>query len=60
MNPVQIFMITVFLGSIGLIVAIVICKRSEDSVSDTFRDCLLWGTGFFIAMCLQVLAISRF
>jgi hypothetical protein len=60
MNPVQIFMITVFFGSIGMIVAIVLCRRSEEGASDTFRDCLLWGTGFFVAMCLQVLALSRF
>ena len=58
MNPVQVFMIAVFFGSIGMIVAIVICKKLEVSVSDTFRDCLLRGTGFFVAMCLQVLAIS--
>lgn len=59
MNPIQIFMITVFFGSIGMIIAIVLCKGSEER-ADTFRDCLLWGTGFFVAMCLQVLALSRF
>jgi len=59
MNPIQIFMITVFFGSIGMIIAIVLCKRSEER-TDTLRDCLLWGTGFFVAMCLQVLALSRF
>ncbi|OIR18056.1 hypothetical protein GALL_13820 [mine drainage metagenome] len=59
MNPVQIFMITVLIGSIVMIVGALLCWKSGEGVSDSLRDCLIWGTGFLVAMGLQVLAITK-
>lgn len=60
MNPVQVFMITVLIGSVVTIVGVLLCWKSGDSVPDSLRDCLIWGAGFLVAMSLQILAINRF
>lgn len=60
MNPVQIFMITVLIGSIVMIVGLLSFWKSGDGVSNSLRDYLIWGTGFLVAMGLQILAITRF
>jgi hypothetical protein len=59
MNPVQIFMITVLIGSIVMIVGVLSFWKSGDGAPDSLRDYLIWGTGFLVAMGLQVLAITK-
>ena len=58
MNPVASLLMTIFFGSIVLMMGIVIFRESGKSISDAFRECLAWGTGFFVAMSMQVLAIA--
>ncbi|WP_283743152.1 hypothetical protein [Sideroxydans sp. CL21] len=56
MNPVQIFMITVLIGSIVMIVGVLSFWKSGP---DSLRDYLIWGTGFLVAMGLQILALTK-
>lgn len=58
MNPVATLLMTVFFGSIVLMMGIVIFRESGRSISDALNECLAWGAGFFVAMSMQVLAIA--
>jgi hypothetical protein len=58
MNPVAGLLLRVFFGSIVLMMGIVIFRESGKSISDAFKECLAWGTGFFVAMSMEVLAIA--
>jgi hypothetical protein len=52
-------MITVLIGSIVMIVGVLSFWKSGDGAPDSLRDYVIWGTGFLVAMGLQVLAITK-
>ena len=58
MNSVATLLMTAFFGAIVLMMGIVIFRESGRSISDAFNECLAWGTGFFVAMSMQILAIA--
>jgi hypothetical protein len=57
-HPVIPLLGTIFVGAVVLMLGILLCRESEKSFSEAFRECLYWGTGFFVAMSVQVIAIS--
>jgi hypothetical protein len=58
MNSITALMLCVFMGAVVLMVGFLIFRDSERSFTDALRECLFWGTGFFVAMSVQVLALS--
>ncbi len=60
MNPSVAFLTCAFMGCVVLFVGIVALRRSEQSLTESFRETLFWGTGIFVAMSVQVLALSSF
>ena len=60
MNPTVAFLTCVLMGSVVLFVGILALRRSEQSLTESFREALFWGTGIFVAISVQVLALSSF
>ena len=60
MNPSVAFLTCVLMGCVVLFVGILLLRRSEQSFTESFRETLFWGTGIFVAMSVQVLALSSF
>jgi len=58
MNPIISLLMTVAFGAIFLMVGILVCREAEQSISNALKECMAWGTGFFVAMSIQVLAIA--
>ena len=59
MNPVISLLLCVACGTVVLMAGILITRESGSSLSSSFKHSLVWGTGFFVAMSMQILAIAR-
>ena len=59
MNPTVLLLLTVATGAVVLMGGIIICRESDKSIPSTLRECLAWGSGFFVAMSVQVILIAH-
>ena len=57
-NPTIAFLTSAFMGCVVLMMGFLILRESDQSFSEAFRECLFWGTGLFIAVSVQILAIT--
>lgn len=59
MNTTVLLLLTVATGAVVLMAGIIICRESDQSIPSTLRECFAWGTGFFVAMSVQVILIAN-
>ena len=59
MNPTVLLLLTVATGTVVLVAGIIICRGSDKSIPSTLRECFAWGTGFFVAMSVQIILIAH-
>ncbi len=59
MHPTLFMLATLAIGTLFLMLGILVCREPGQSVPATVRSCLAWGTGYFCAMCLQVVVLAH-
>lgn len=59
MNPTVLLLLSVTTGAVVLMGGIIICRGWDKSIPCTLRECLAWGSGFFVAMSVQIILISQ-